>query len=146
LKVNTTRRVTLARILKHYAPADYIPPRLDLADSCYATRGYHNCDSKTPREKWNYMLEGLRMDDRYEHVYEGIKEAGFVVPLAAKLVRDDIVIFDGHHRVAAALDLGYASVPVYVAGKTGHWSDLISADSGWWRGGGVDSPFGQLVA
>ena len=67
-------------------------------------------------------LEGKRVDPNYENLILRIKRGGFRSRLAAVEVtmghvdnlfaEGDMILVNGHHRLAAALDLGLETVPV----------------------------------
>ncbi|UYL86352.1 ParB-like nuclease domain protein [Microbacterium phage Jovita] len=88
--------------------------------------------------RWRRKLSQKRRDDHYPDVVESIDELGFIRPLDAALnfvYEDDndpsvgmVRLADGHHRFAAAIDLGYEAVPIYLS----QWP-TIAPDSGDWR-------------
>ena len=55
------------------------------------------------------VLDEKRGDDQYYSVRESIAASGFTEPIYSS---DTCMLLDGHHRLAAAIDLGYTSVPV----------------------------------
>lgn len=88
-------------------------------------------------ERWDRKLEEKRNDDHYDEVVESIQMRGFIRPLDATrhfyynedAETDGMVhLADGHHRFAAAIDLGMEAVPVYVSEYP-----TIAPDSGDWR-------------
>ena len=80
--------------------------------------------------RWTAMMEEKREDDSYYDLLEVLPVEGFTVPLTA-YVRDGMLILcDGHHRLAAAQDMGLSTVPVVVKEK---WA--VANDSGSWRRG-----------
>ncbi|AVR56792.1 ParB-like nuclease domain protein [Microbacterium phage Elva] len=79
---------------------------------------------------WDYMLDVKREDSHYPDVLASIREHGFIRPLNADLDKGYLQLSDGHHRIAAAVDLGMECVPVYVTPYP-----IISGDSGRWRAG-----------
>jgi len=79
-------------------------------------------------DDWEIALDGKRMDSNYEDVLTSIKRWGFLRPLTAYVGTDGLLHFgDGHHRLAAAIDLGMTTVPVRVYEDT-----HIAEDSGEW--------------
>ena len=65
---------------------------------------------------------------------DSIQEHGFVRPLTSRHDGQELRLADGHHRLAAAIDLGMTTVPVKVYIATG-WCWPIANDSGsWYRG------------
>lgn len=84
---------------------------------------------------WEERLNDKRMDRHYDDVVESIKRWGFIRPLTAREGKDGMLHFgDGHHRLAAAIDLGMTFVPVKVcrSQKHGYDSELVARDSGSW--------------
>lgn len=79
-------------------------------------------------DSWDDMLECKRADTQYPWIVESLKTNGFVRPLNATTCWGQLQLSDGHHRVAAAIDMGMDTVPVYVAED-----DIISSDSGLWN-------------
>lgn len=80
-------------------------------------------------DTFRYMLDYKREDECYEDVLMSLKEHGFVRPVTALPdpgAKYGFKYGDGHHRLAAAIDLGYTHVPIMLA------RDLIAADSGEW--------------
>lgn len=55
------------------------------------------------------VLDNARDDQRYLDVRDSISASGFIDALVAT---DTCILVDGHHRLAAAIDLGYDTVPV----------------------------------
>lgn len=93
----------------------------DCADGCVATdRGL----------AWDDLIECRREDHHYDWVVESIIKHGFTVPLTARLSWEtgEVELGDGHHRLAAALELGMTSVPVVMVTP----EDFISRDSFNW--------------
>lgn len=75
------------------------------------------------------LLDSKRDDPHYSDVLESIEEHGFIRPLTAR--REDLaplgfMFGDGHHRLAAAQDLGYTHVPLEIS------RSLVNDDSGEW--------------
>ena len=79
---------------------------------------------------WDDVIERRREDPHYEHVVESIREHGFTVPCTAWYDEDSLVVRfgDGHHRLAAALELGITEIPVVMAEP----HQYISEDSFLW--------------
>jgi|GEM_PF-3471867 len=87
-------------------------------------------------ERWDRKLEHKREDCHYDDVVDSVREHGFIRPLdaATNFHYDDsdesagmVRLADGHHRFAAAIDLGYEAVPVLVSEYS-----TVSPDSGDW--------------
>lgn len=91
--------------------------------------GDDDCVASSIDLAWDEILEMKRDDAHYEHVVESIHVHGFTVPLTAQ-VNDagEVCLGDGHHRLAAAIQLGFTTVPVVMAK---HLS-FISDDSFLW--------------
>lgn len=64
---------------------------------------------------WEECLREKRLDYHYPEVRDSIAERGFDYYLVAWEDLDgELTLANGHHRLAAALDLGIAAVPVVV--------------------------------
>lgn len=94
-----------------------------------------NPNSKEPWSwnhlSWDDLLNEKRSDYSYPDVVDSLREFGFIRPVTID-IRDDTVAWqygDGHHRLAAAIDLGWHHVVVQAAA----WA-VCSADSGDWNG------------
>lgn len=83
----------------------------------------------TLAESWGSSLARKRMDGHYEDVLESIRTRGFLRPLTAwpNDSEGQLQFGDGHHRLAAAIDLGMTTVPVKV-----YDGFKIANDSGDW--------------
>lgn len=92
--------------------------------------GYYGEDANHLHDEWIQMLDEKRGDSHYEDILWSIKKHGFARPLTAFTKHGELRFGDGHHRLAAAIDLGMTEVPVLVSR---HWH--ISQDSGDWRKG-----------
>lgn len=79
---------------------------------------------------WEDMLEKKRRDGHYPDVVHSIQTWGFLRPLNADVAAGRLQLSDGHHRLAASIDLGFEAVPVYVEEHP-----IISDDSGYWKVG-----------
>lgn len=88
------------------------------------------------------MLEICRGDDHYIDLFLEIRTKGFKVPIAAQRTKDkqNIVLIDGHHRLAVAIDLNISSIPVYIANEKMHVYDLVAVDSIDWVPGTYFGP------
>ena len=85
--------------------------------------------------RWDDVLTEKRDDMHYEGVVESLRSNGWVRPVTVQWEEDEecLKYGDGHHRLAAAIDLGMTHIPVQLAGPA--WADCVSDDSGSWRGG-----------
>ena len=89
-------------------------------------------------DRWARELNAKRGDPQYDAVVESIRDHGFIRPLDAttNFWDDDdatasmVRLADGHHRLAAALDLGHEAVPVFVNDRP-----TVAPDSGGWGAG-----------
>jgi hypothetical protein len=82
-------------------------------------------DGGAPGE-WEGVLAGKRCDPWYPEVVESIRERGFVRPLTCYIVTEEtctcewcgnpepgsLKFADGHHRLAAAIELGLKTIPL----------------------------------
>lgn len=103
---------------------------------------WYSCDGAKPGD-WERLLSEKRQDRQYPDVVESIRKNGFVRPLTHyyeeqwdyndkqeyTMLGTHSKFGDGHHRLAAAIDLGYAAIPVMH-----RESSAIADDSGSWRG------------
>ena len=95
-------------------------------------------DGDTWEDRWARKLHYKRLDDHYPDVVDSIRENGFIRPLDATThftrETDDsegmVRLSDGHHRFAAAIDLGYEAIPVYL-----NETARVAPDSGDWKMG-----------
>ena len=104
----------------------YISPMLlrDLGlESCKRTRdtAYENLD------EYKHMTKKER-EQTYDQLKEQIKTQGFKndYPIIIFLLRKEgkkDMIFQGHHRLNIAIELGISRVPVRFAYKERNWSD-----------------------
>ena len=90
----------------------------------------------TPREQWELLLRQKREDEQYRDIVWSLERLGFVRNVTFQ-VRDDGSVErmgDGHHRIAAALELGIPTVPFRAApAQDALWSrryEVVSSDSG----------------
>jgi hypothetical protein len=64
------------------------------------------------RGSWFEFLRGIRDDGQYSDVKTSVERFGFRKPLIYAISDEGVYIHgDGHHRFAAALDLGYEVIP-----------------------------------
>ena len=68
------------------------------------------------RKDWDLLLESKRKDSNYPKVFEFIKREGFRMPLQVEIYNGKYCHENGHHRLAAAIELGYSHIP-YVINK-----------------------------
>jgi hypothetical protein len=62
--------------------------------------------------QWQKLLARKRSHKRYAKVLKFIKDHGFNMPLSYLYASDDVKVHcDGHHRLAAAIELGYVYIP-----------------------------------
>jgi hypothetical protein len=79
---------------------------------------------------WRDLLASKRRDHHYHAVVASISMHGFIRPLNADLESGELQLSDGHHRLAAAMDLAMETVPVFVSRLR-----YIDEDSGEWESG-----------
>jgi hypothetical protein len=95
-------------------------------NTCY---GRHDAPIE---EKWELCLDSKRMAYNYGDIIESIQSNGFVRPLTSAWLDwlESWEFGDGHHRLAAAIDLGIEAVPVAIQAYA-----VVSSDSGDWSAG-----------
>lgn len=105
---------------------------------CFYTPNVDYIRRATLAERWKAVLEIKRADDHYGVLRDWIAEVGINrdTPLTAIEDADEdgnpvLVLRDGHHRLAAAIDLGMTTVPVLVCES---FLGSIANDSGEWDG------------
>lgn len=97
---------------------------------------WSSVDGASPGD-WEYVLAEKRCDGWYQHIKAEIRENGFTSPLTCSRQaypccphdeHEEIVITfgDGHHRLAACIELGYTHIPI----RLSDWENLIAHDSG----------------
>jgi hypothetical protein len=107
---------------------DYVP-----IYHCLCWNYYHTC--YTNRDLgFKIVLEQARDGERYPEIYNEIKNQGFSRPLSSIISPDNeaIILVDGHHRLAVALDLNLKKIPIYVASTGTSLDDLVAYDSAVW--------------
>ena len=77
---------------------------------------------------WDCVLDMKRNDDHYGDVVDSIAANGFVRPVTAWYKLGELYFGDGHHRLAAAIDLGITTIPVEIC-----LGMNIADDSGEWN-------------
>lgn len=82
---------------------------------------------------WDWLLDAKRDDHYYSDILASIEEFGFLRPMTCAIEMDgeDYSFGDGHHRLAAAIDLGLTHVPLEAYG----YYAFVIEDSGDWRYG-----------
>ena len=95
--------------------------------------GWTSCDGAGKWRNWDQALASKRRDRHYPKVVESIQKYGFVRPVTAATPHDyvkggyeELQYGDGHHRLAAAIDLGYTHIPMQYTGS----NFAVSHDSG----------------
>lgn len=109
-------------------PGEYVEIRW-LADVMnYESVDSYDQDYDPQRGEYTYgpvldVLEDKREDDHYPMLVEALKATGFTK--CVRVHTDKLRVTDGHHRIAAALDLGWQFVPVerinYCDDDSGDW-------------------------
>lgn len=105
--------------------------------------GYKIVRRKHYGRTWQELLADKRSDSHYPDVVQSIRENGWVRPVTVQIEDEQADIDgnvvpagfrygDGHHRLAAAIDLGFTHIPVEAVSSM---NECISADSGDWEGG-----------
>ena len=86
------------------------------------TNGWASCDSKAinidsskcialHEDEWNKLLDVKRADRKYKSLLKKITECGLLVPCNYYIECGMYVHGNGHHRLAAAIDLGWERLP-----------------------------------
>lgn len=76
---------------------------------------------------WDEILDEKRDDSHYPDVVASLRERGWVRPATCWGYPWEMVYGDGHHRLAAAIDLGHSEVLI-----ERHPKFCIAPDSGEW--------------
>lgn len=71
-------------------------------------------------DDWEYGLRKKREDKGYQNLVQSISSIGFLWPA---LIDSDNEYSNGHHRLAACIDLGYTHVPVTTEDDDCGWHD-----------------------
>lgn len=119
----------------------YVPTILRYWGSCDI--GHQDQGRPSYRDIWMDHLEVMREDEQYEEVKESLIRKGWARPLTCIAQTDwwssnherdanRMIYGDGHHRLAAAIELGATYVPMRMVNS--HWR-LIQPDSANW---GID--------
>lgn len=90
---------------------------------------------ETPEQAWHETLSEKRRDNKVQFGLDGtgplhfLEKEGFRTPLCILTHREDIHKFhNGHHRLAAAIDMGYERIPVIFVEFLGeHYDDRWNA-------------------
>lgn len=77
---------------------------------------------------WGTLLEYKREDPNYEDVRDSIRDRGWARPVCAQFDGTRYVFGDGHHRLAAAVELGLTHIPVQLM-KYSFSSPYTAADA-----------------
>ena len=88
-------------------------------------------DSLPRLVQWTYLLDYKRLDEQYPDVKLSLQLFGFVKPLTLRVRRNGSIetMGDGHHRLAAAEELGIPTVRIRAASSTSR-RDAVADDSG----------------
>lgn len=85
------------------------------------------------RDAWATLLDEKRHDWQYDHVVDSLRDRGFLRPNTFFVNEKGRKVHgDGHHRLAAAIDLGVTHLPYELRQGYG---DCIAGDSGSWEAG-----------
>lgn len=110
-------------------------PSIDQADPDLSDEWDYDQEYDYGPAPWSVVLDHKRDDEYYPDVVESLREFGFIRPVTIEISsdRDNRFVYgDGHHRLAAAIDLGWHHVLVQVAGTR---VSAIAVDSGDWDRG-----------
>ena len=90
------------------------------------------------------LLDCKRADADYCYVVDSVRELGYVKPITCRpeMVHpgERLAMGDGHHRLAAAIDLGIKEIPVMFYRNA---YECITFDHGWWKDGKIKTHIGQ---
>lgn len=78
------------------------------------------------------FLDEKREDHYYKDIVKSLDTYGFLVPLIIQERPEDIFRFgNGHHRLAAAIDLGINEIPLFI--DTDYMCDVSELSDEQWR-------------
>lgn len=119
--------VNLGYLLRHCFPGDfecYLPDDHDYpVKFCSACKCKHLAN--TPLDHWmdEHMALAKREDNADNKLVSRIRKTGMIKPIALDIERHRVVT-NGHHRVYAAIDLGWEWIPaeLIVDGNKYHYN------------------------
>jgi hypothetical protein len=115
---------TVEDIVFNWQSGDFVPPNYR---DCPCTSFYHNkCQ---PPDAMQLVMSEKRNKPHYQQLKRSLVENGFVIPITARRHGKNIVLMDGHTRLAAAAELEML-VNVIVFSQHSWWESLVSRDSG----------------
>lgn len=97
-------------------------------------------------ESWEWLLNDKRDGDQYSQALNFLREEGFTRPVTCNYEKysGTMKYGDGHHRLAAAIDLGMTHIPIV---KCLYWGDLAhnrNLDGGEYAG--TSDKFRKLIS
>ena len=72
---------------------------------------YNSLGNPLDRKRWQEKLNIKRQHLCYSEILYNIQHNGFLMPLCYSVVDNIKIHGDGHHRLAAAIELGYTKLP-----------------------------------
>lgn len=100
---------------------------------CYVGYFYHDDKMLEPDDEEFFLalLDRKRQHYHYGGVVESLRSEGFLRPVTAfyDVYTGHLVFGDGHHRLAASIDLGFTIIPVLIVDCE---DNTLSKDSGIW--------------
>lgn len=136
--------VELGAILREQ-PADLKPGDIWDQSIDEILTSWHSVDGAGQYCTWSEKLAMKRNHGHYEDLKQSLVANGFIRPVTVRTNQysgnEDLMYGDGHHRLAAAIDLGMTHIPVEFVGD----NRGISADSGYWSAGDPVSTHNELT-
>jgi len=101
-----TESVSVSEILSRWGSVDWDYYSDSLADSEY--------EMPIPwRMSWEFIFEICKCDYQYDAVRDSIANQGLLRPFPYIIENEIKVLRDGHHRMAAVVELGIETVPIF---------------------------------
>lgn len=140
LAARQVHTLAITDFLQSFWPGDFEPVECN----CSENFDIHFCTNDPREYRWEVTLSSAREDEQYPIILAELNAHGLKYPLGAKWYQGELVLCDGHHRVAALLDLGIKQVTVYVGAEEDSVAEMVAYDSRSWYSGTPDTPFKPL--
>lgn len=90
---------------------------------------------------WIDRVDYKRADSHYAALKKSLDKRGNITPVTVKMdkrfndkdVKDELVFGDGHHRLLAAIELGWTEILCAFPANENGWTFAVSPISGSWR-------------